>query len=80
VSHELIEKEYKTNDLYFAAFLQAAGCVMKDTNREGSKFFFIFVDTGGLDKLKIEYFGRRGKVVALDYADCIQGLKALVHS
>lgn len=79
-SDKLVEKEYKTCDLYFAAYLQAAGCEMRRTSKDGSRLFFVFIDNGNVDLLKIDYFGRKGKVVALDYADRIQSLKALVHS
>jgi len=77
---ELEEKTYETCDLYFAAFLQCAGCDMLKTRKEKSKFFFVFQDLGGISQLKNEYFGRRSKVDALSYADRVQSLKSLVHS
>jgi len=77
---KLQEKEYETCDLYFAAFLQCAGCQMVKTRKDKSRFFFVFSDLGGIANLKNEYFGRRSKVDALSYADRVQSLKSLLHS
>ena len=76
----LQDKEYETCDLYFAAFLQSAGCNMLKTRKDRARFFFVFQDLGGIAQLKNEYFGRRSKVDALSYADCVQSLKSLLHS
>lgn len=80
VDTQLQEKEYETCDLYFAAFLQCAGCDMLKTRRDRNRFFFVFRDLGGISQLRNEYFGRRSKVDALSYADRIQSLKSLLHS
>lgn len=80
MENKLQEKQYETCDLYFAAFLQCAGCDMVKTRKEKSKFFFIFQDLGGISHLRNEYFGRRSKVDALSYADRVQSLKSLLHS
>lgn len=76
----LQDKEYETCDLYFAAFLQSAGCNMIKTRKDRTRFFFVFQDLGGISQLKNEYFGRRSKVDALSYADRVQSLKSLLHS
>ena len=80
MENSLQDKSYETCDLYFAAFLQCAGCEMTHTRREKSRFFFVFKDLGGISELKNEYFGRRSKVDALSYADIVQSLKSLLHS
>jgi len=77
---QLREKEYETCDLYFAAFLQCAGCEMVKTRKDKARLFFVFQDLGGIQNLKQEYFSRRSKVDALGYADVIQSLKSLIHS
>ena len=77
---QLQEKKYETCDLYFAAFLQSAGCEMTKTKKDKGRFFFVFQDLGGIAQLRNEYFGRRSKVDALSYADRVQSLKSLLHS
>jgi hypothetical protein len=75
-------EEYRTNDLYFAAYLQAAGVTLTRTDRNNSngKVAFIFdssiVNIAGLKQC---YFNRQGKIEALPYADAIKSLKAMVH-
>lgn len=77
-------KQYKTSDLYFAAYLQVAKCRMIDTihmslDNGGFKVFFVFEKNPFMHKLTTEYFGRESKVCALDYADSIRSLKSCLH-
>lgn len=73
-------KQYKTSDLYFAAYLKTAGCRMIDHIQvdydNGFKVFFVFEKNPLIHKLKVEYFDRTSKVVALDYADNVRSLKS----
>ena len=70
---------YRTSDLYYAAYLKVAGVMYLGTEREGSRVFFIFEDIEGLRDLKNQYFNRVAKVPALTYADEIKAMKAMTH-
>ena len=73
--------EFRTSDLYFAAYLQVVGAPMNRTDRNGNgKVSFIF-DTSvvNIDELKQAWFNRQGRVPALPYADAIKSLKSICH-
>jgi len=73
--------EYRTSDLYFAAYLQVAGVPMVNHKRNGNgKVSFIF-DTSvcSVDELKRAWFNRSGKVEALPFSDAIKSLKSICH-
>jgi hypothetical protein len=74
-------EEFRTNDLYFAAYLQVAGVPMVRTDRNATgKVSFVFDTTiANLEELKQAWFNRSGRVEALPYADAIKGLKSLCH-
>lgn len=69
--------EYRTSDLYFAAYLAVAGCPLKRTDREGRRVFFIFNELPLLEDLKIQYFNGHAQVKAQPYASQIKNLKSL---
>jgi len=75
--------DFKTTDLYFAAYLKAAGVEMKRTDRDvpSGRVFFVF-DTAvsNIEELKTAWFNNTGKVVANTYAYHIKNLKSLCHS
>lgn len=74
--------EYRTHDLYFAAFLQTAGVPLADTVREsgGRKVAFVFdTRTTNLPELKTTYYNQTARIPALPYANNIKSLKALCH-
>ena len=77
--------EYKTSDLYYAAFLKTAGVTFLrlETGRgkgpERRHFFFFEKPEGGVRPLKMSFFTRQAKVDALSYADDIRALKALMY-
>ena len=52
---------YRTSDLYYAAYLKVAGCLLKGTEREGRRVFFIFEKTEMIPDLKQQYFNRTSK-------------------
>lgn len=75
--------DYKTSDLYLAAYLQTAGVEMKTTERDtkSGKVQFVFdTSVGSIDELKAAWFANTGKVVANQFAFAIKSLKSLVHS
>lgn len=72
--------EFRTPDLYFAAYLQTAGVEMKRTDREGGRVFFVFDTTlSNVDELKTAWFNNSGKVSAQPYAHSIKSLKSVCH-
>lgn len=75
------ENEYRTSDLYFAAYLQVAGVPMIRHERNGSgKVTFIFdASVSNIPELKNAWFGLSGKVAPLPYANAIKTLKSVCH-
>lgn len=74
-------KEFRTSDLYFAAYLQVAGVAMTRTERNGSgKVSFVFDPSiSNIEELKHAWFAQSGKVAALPYANAIKTLKSVCH-
>jgi len=74
--------EFKTSDLYFAAYLKAAGVEMTRTDRhsEGGRILFVFdTSVSNVEELKNGWFNNTGKVVANQYAYHIKNLKSVCH-
>ena len=74
--------EFKTSDLYFAAYLQTAGVELKRTDRhaDSGKVFFVFdASVSNVDELKAAWFNNTGKVAANPYAHNLKTLKSLCH-
>lgn len=74
---------FRTSDLYFAAFLKAAGVPFMGTLRAEGRVHFLFEKTEGEENirdLKQSYFARvPTKLAALTYADEVRNLKSLTH-
>lgn len=75
-----VRKDFRTTDLYLAAYLKASGLEFKDTKRVNNEVNFIFEYTDEISELKKSYFNREGRVSALDYADELRALKTLCHN
>ena len=74
--------EFRTHDLYFAAYLQTSGVPLSTTQREsgGRKVAFVFdVSAVNVQELKNGYYNQSGRIPALPYANNIKNLKALCH-
>lgn len=73
--------EFRTSDLYFAAYLQTAGVLMARTERNGSgKVHFIFdTSMSNIPELKNAWVNQSGKVPAMPYANAIKNLKSICH-
>lgn len=73
-------KDFRTPDLYFAAYLHTAGVELKRTDRENGRVFFVF-DTSicNIEELKTAWFSNSGKVPAQPYANAIKNLKSRCH-
>lgn len=75
------DSEFRTSDLYFAAYLQVAGVAMMRTERNGhGKISFVFDPTiSNIEELKNAWFAQTGKVAGLPYANAIKALKSICH-
>lgn len=72
--------EFRTPDLYFAAYLQTAGVEMKRTDREEGRVFFVFdTSIANIEELKTAWFNNTGKVAAQPYAHNVKSLKSVCH-
>lgn len=72
--------EFRTPDLYFAAYLQTAGVEMKRADRENNRVFFVFdTSIANIEELKTAWFNNTGKVAAQPYAHTIKSLKSVCH-
>jgi hypothetical protein len=70
-----------TSDLYFAAFLQSAGCKIIETKRDTeNKNIFVFEDEQGRKTLSGSYFNQdeASAIPALRYANAIRSLKTMI--
>lgn len=76
----MLPEEYRTSDLYFAAFLKTAKCHLKkcDVDKR-NKITFVFESNPRIQDLLLGWTNRTEKVSALDYADNIKNLKSLCH-
>ena len=76
-----VDNEFRTSDLYFAAYLQVAGVTMLRTDRNGNgKVSFVFdKSVSNVEELKNAWFAHTGKVPALQYANSIKTLKSICH-
>lgn len=70
---------YRTSDLYYAAYLKVASVPFKGTEREGSRTFFLFEPSENMNDLKVQFFNGQAKVPASPYADAIRSMKSLTH-
>jgi len=74
------QREFRTPDLYFAAFLQTAGVELKRTDRENARVFFVFsTEIADIEELKTGWFNNTAKVAAQPYANNVKSLKSVCH-
>lgn len=78
-AHAHLTSEYRTSDLYYAAYLKVAGVPFLESEREGRRVHFVFENSDNIRDLKMGYFNRTAKVCALTYADEVKAMKALTH-
>lgn len=75
-----VRQDYRTSDLYLAAYLKADGLSFEGTQRVSGRVYFIFEYTQNVRDMKNAFFSREGLVSALDYADELRALKSLCHT
>lgn len=75
-----VRQDYRTSDLYLAAYLKALGISFDGTYRSSGRVYFIFDAVPEIKEHKKDFFSREGKVSALTYADELRALKNLCHN
>lgn len=73
-----MEGQFRTRDLYLAAFLKVAAVPMLPNEQEQGVTIFVFADEGDgtLRTLKDQYFSDYARIQAFSYAKAIKELKA----
>ena len=73
--------EFRTSDLYFAAYLRTAAVEMTKTERDpDGKVHFVFdTSIANIEELKQGWFSSTARVPANTYAYNIKSLKSLCH-
>jgi len=71
--------DFRTSDLYFAAYLKATEVTFVEAARSGSKVYFVFEHPGDIRDRKNAYFSGRGEVSALALTNEVRNLKRLCH-
>jgi len=72
--------DYRTSDLYFAAYLKAIDIPFMEAVRQGSKTYFVFANQGDMRERKNDYFSGRAQVSALTLTNEVRTLKRLCHA
>ena len=71
---------FKTSDLYYAAFLKTAGFDLADILKEKNRKVFVFkADKNMLMKVQKEFVNGEAKVIAKDLIDNLRNLKILTN-
>lgn len=71
--------EFKTKDLFLAAFLVASGQTLLRTDFEGTICWFVF-DSYVCDRLVQSYWNGTDSCSARDYANALRNLKDIIFS
>lgn len=74
-----VKQDFRTCDLYFAAFLKAVDVPFTGSSSVGRKTYFIFDVPNGVREYRDAYFSGDAQVSALRHADEIKNLKRLCH-
>lgn len=72
-------EDFRTSDLYFAAYLSAAGLPFIESAKSGTRTYFVFENRDDLRALKNAYFSGKGEVSALGLSNAIRTMKRLCH-
>jgi hypothetical protein len=72
-----VSQTHTTRDLYFAAYLQTTGAKLVNTLRNGDRCYLVY-EVEDVATLKREWYGGHGQVVAVDYAQSVKAIKAMI--
>jgi predicted protein tyrosine phosphatase len=77
--HEPVE--HRTADHYYAAYLKVAKVPLKRVDKQGRRTVFVFEGLRSqVEALQMEYYNRKGRVVALDFVDEAKNMKTLTYN
>ena len=72
------QDQYKTNDIYLAAYFRIAGCELVNRHQEGRRWYFVFQNpAGSMDELREEYYSGKARVCPKRHSDEIRSMKEL---
>ena len=72
---------YKTSDLYLAAFLRAKGEELENIEKNGPKMTFVFKkDHEELKDEIIKFYNAQGSIEPLKFIDAIRNMKSLTFN
>jgi len=72
------QEEYETDDIYLAAYLSIAGCVMERRRKIGNKVMFVFTNPAGpIKDLREAYYSNKAMVKACQFAQQVVNMKQL---
>lgn len=74
-----VQKDFRTKDLYFAAYLKAIGIPFLKSAKVGRKTYFVFENPDNMRDLRNDYFRGAAEVPALAFSNEIKNLKTLCH-
>lgn len=75
-----VRKDYRTSDLYLAAYLKTKDLRFEGTHKDGGRVFFIFNYRPDINDMKTEFFSGRGEVSAFEFMNEVKALKSLCHN
>jgi len=74
------DSNYRTPDLYLAAFLRTAGCIQDGHEKgEDRRTYFIFEPNTDIPRLRGDYYNGKAKVCPLAFANNLRTLKSILH-
>lgn len=73
-----IKQDYRTRDVYFAAYLKVSGLVFSHPVRDANVVYFVFERTPNLKDLKTQYYKYQDSVSARRYAETLKEMKKLL--
>lgn len=75
-----VRQDYRTTDLYLAAYLKTTELDFEGSHRSSGQVYFIFEYSSDIQQMKHEFFSGEGEVSALEYANELRALKSLIHA
>jgi hypothetical protein len=73
-------RQFRTSDMYFAAFLKVNSVDFQGVMRDGSKVYFLFEYTDSVLRLKQAYYSGTGTASAKNFASEVKHFKSLIRS
>ena len=75
-----MQKEYSTQDFYFAAYMMHSNFILVNHYKEDGKTVFVFDKRKGIENIVDKYYQMQASIEPISYASKIRILKSLIHS